>query len=401
MKLLDPKVDIGYIDIQMDRMPDDVKAAMESYGAVIPIMSLNNIVYLTNIDHFKYSTKLYSIPTVDVRITDLQNVYTNSLKNKEKDLEYDKYLNTGVVRFGYKDFAVKFNILSGNIRNQIDSYTRNISSTVWNYKWYQDNETKSFRNKTILEIIKQLCTECGLGLYVYENEGISKRYDHIIFHNMNYLQCIDYLIYNYTDNIWCVDGNYFLHIGDVDNIKNQDISLYTWDYKNHEKTTPKPFIFRTQSMSDEVNRSDSNTDNFIIVDWHIQSSLSKTFINSHAEYECYTEKGRISQVYDEQNKKFGIGKHSTNTYSGFKNHIYPYMADMLNKDISSNIIEFEVACVIPELNPFDIILLSIYKNETQELDTNNSGKKMVISYDVVYNREGDGLGHFSTLIRCI
>ena len=402
MKILNPKVDVGYIDIQMDRMPSDVRGAMESFGSAIPVMSLNDVVYLTNIDRFKYSTKIYGIPSVDATITDLDNVYTFTLKNHTPLVkDYSKYLNTGVVRFGYKDFATKFNILSGSVRGNIDSYSRGIGSTVWNYKWYNNVATKSFRDKSILDIIKVLCTECDMGLYVYENSYLTKVYPHIILHNMNYLQAFDYIIGGYTDNVWCIDGNYFLHIGDVDNIRNQDIAMYTYDYKSRQKTSAKPMIFRTQSQVEENNMTDSNFDNFIIVDWHVQTKQSNMFIQSKADYSCYTEKGRKNDIYDDQDHTFGVGHHYTNTYSGFVNHINPYMSDILNKDISANILEFEVRGIIPELNPFDVIMTYIYKMEGKELDAVNSGKKMVISFDVIYQREGDALGNFNTVIRCI
>lgn len=404
-KLLDSSVEVDEIIYERDitRPETTFDGMMNSLGRFAPVLKINNIIIpWAEILHLSIKVEIGSLPTISLKIDDSAFRIREALKDD---------LDIGTIRIGYKNWAIKFNAIFTNVSGGLYKYNIYLNGYIFNQDWYNTIPQKSYKQSSIQDIIYDITKDVKSGLYVYSNELLSnKSYDHIILSNYNYLEAIDLLLKNYTNNFYAFDANYFLHIGDFNTIKNEPIAEYTLDWKSGESIDPKPMEYsNTPANFVKLETGEDYQDNDIIPmsDYNIDNEFSSKFISLHNNYKLFTDQSEISII---QNNEIGIGEDSTNTFSKFVNHIIPYQNYIRDKELTKNLITFETNFVIPELNPFDVIKLKIISPESglkpevkDKIDEIHSGNKIVIGYEIKfkYDQYGEKEPRVRTVIKCI
>jgi hypothetical protein len=101
----------------------------------------------------------------------------------------------------------------------------------------------------------------------------------------------------------------------------------------------------------------------------------------------------------------GIGSNKTNTFFGFKKHKIPYYNDRINKLIGGNLITLTTKNIIFELTPLSTVGIEIYLpyvvGTDIKLDTEHSGKKIVLGYSINYKKKSDELNMLTQTIKLI
>jgi hypothetical protein len=424
-KLIDPTVPVDEIKFEIDKFAVNTNNLNESdgddrtkiMGRFYPLLKINDTVFtFDKFEEFELSVQLYDVPRIRMTIHDPDFVIRKYFKES---------INLGTLRIGYKNWAMKFNVLFDEEISQLFDDDIEITGMLWNEKLFQTSQ-KSYKSVPISEILKSVCEDSGMGLYVYNNTFLSKNYDHLIQDNKSHIYYINYLITNYTNNLWAIDPHYFLHVGDEHSISEQDVCKYSLDYMTGETMEKEEDLvyFKNDLMAKETEEDseDSNAefpssdpapsskkpkDPRIPVETYTASSTVGTqHITSKNRYFQCTELA-VTQLYEDK-ENIGLGTAYSNTYSKFTNHIIPFMDSIRKKSMNHKIVRFTTNHVVPELNIFDVIDLKLYKLRAPEdpdldpisqeenpdlkesdLDIENSGKKVVIGYTIYYDKMKD------------
>lgn len=374
-------IEVGTIEYKFDQNSEE-NLILKEWGRNIPVIKIGEtILSYGDLIDFNYVNRLNDLPFLRMTLNDENNKIRNLLKN-----DIDK----GVVRMGYKDWALKFDCIFNKCTSNDYSDLIDLTGTIWNEKFYSNNKNQySYKDVTIQDVLTKVCEDCGIGLYVYENYYLSQlKHEYIINSGKNPLEFIYYLITNYTDNIFSIDGNYFLHVGNIESIRKEELSQYTMNWKTGNSESEKPMIFKSPTNVIDEN-SDENNDNIYISNYGIESNYSGKYKDTKSEYTLWNEKEKMELRQND----FGIGQEGINTFSGFKNHVIPFYEKLVEKEISGNIITTNMSFLIPELNPFDVIQLYLYKDRLHDqqasLDEVHSGKKVVIGFEISYTKPHD------------
>jgi hypothetical protein len=403
-KLIDPSIDIEPIEYPIDiNAAVDVEPDLNFYGNYVPLLKFGDetVIWVKIID-FKLSIRLHQLPSVQITLDDSDFAIREFLKND---------IQIGIVRLGYKNYALKFNTLFTNISSIISDNEIILNGIIYNENMFEDYPQSSYKDKTISEILKELCESVGQGLFIYDNDDLSRKYTHLIQSNMNYIEYVSYLLNNYTTNLWTFDANYFLHVGDFNSISNGDLATYSLSPTSGiplEKPVKMEF-YRNAAGADP--NEELNNAKLSVSGYTVNSSYSEEFIHLKEFYEFFDN----NQEIDLEQNEFGIGSKSSNTFSGFIDIRRPFQQAIKSKLISRQVISVYIDYILPELNPFDLINLEFYigprpgvepESESDgDLDVEHSGDKVVIGYDITYTKRNSGNvsenGYTGMTIYCI
>ena len=384
-KLLDPSIDIGNIEYPIDiNAAVGVDPELNFYGNYVPLLKFGDttITWVKIVD-FRLSVRLYQLPTVHITVDDSDFIIREYLKND---------IQIGVIRSGYKDYALKFNTLFKSISSIINDGEIILSGIIYNEKMFDFYPQSSYKNKSISEILKELCESVGQGLFIYDNDDLSRKYEHLIQSNMNYIEYVMYLLNNYTTNLWTFDANYFLHVGDFDSMLNDELSTYSLSPTSGiPLEAPMKMEFHRNLLGGFDPNNEQSNNKLPVTNYTVNSSYSDEFIHLKRFYQFFDDKNEM----DLEQNEFGIGNESSNTFSGFINIRRPFQRAIKAKLISRQVISVHIDYVLPELNPFDLINLEFYRYpragaesdpELGDLDIEHSGDKVVIGYDITYTK---------------
>lgn len=408
--LLKPTYQPAEIVIEIDKnsvpLIDNKESAGDNMTKTIsnfyPLLKFDEKVFtLAEILDFKLSVAINDIPRLSVTLHDPNFVIRKYFKNN---------INIGTCRIGYKHWSLKFDLLFDESKTSIFGNDVSLSGILWNKKIFETYQ-KSYNDLTILDILNDVLKNSGLGCYYFNNDYLQKTYNHIIQSNQSYINFLIHLINDYTDNIWSIDPNYYLHIGSFDQIDTQNVGVYTLDYKTGNKLDQeKPLIFyKNIHYSQEVEgdkKSNEENDKLLeykipISAYNINSNVGENYLTSKQNYFSTNEK-EIFEIFKDD-EDHGIGDIYANTYSKFLNHKIPFLNKIINNKLRSKTITFLTEYIIPELNILDVINLQLYRRpmagdpdyESQintgkpMIDTENSGNKVVIGYDFIYEKMTD------------
>lgn len=399
-KILEPTFEIPEIKIILEK--DANKEAVDSYkdmmGRYFPLITFgDNVIHYRSIVDFELTVMNGYIPTFSMTVDDDDySIRTN----------VDNGVTTGCCRIGYENYRMQFKVAYTSISESGDSVY--MSGRIWTPNMYKSNQ-KSYKNQSITDIIKSVCTDCSLGLYVYPNNDIDNVHDLIIQPNQINYDFVTDLLLDHTQNLWCYDPYYYLHIGSLDTLMSQDVGTYTMNFadgKQYDEEHPLIFFhkmdpsskYKGQTKEDvdsnDPERYDPSRYKIPVKRYEINSGVGYNAFNTKRYYQLFTDKEQI----DIPQRSFGMGVESSNTYSGFKSTPIPFVDLIKSKTKSREETHIFIDRILPEINPLQNIELELYlddfkyadnkisKTDLSGYDDVHSGKRLVIGYIIRYNQ---------------
>lgn len=379
MKLVDPNIEVDDIVYFFDVDNKAVEKTVENWGRFVPVVKIGNTTLsYGDLKSFTLNVELNNIVWFTMTLDDQLYKIREYLRN-----DIDK----GVVRIGYKHWALKFNCVFDVTKSSPGSTDIFLHGSIYDEKFYNNSNQRVYNQMSIQQILIEVCKSVGLGLYVHENDSLTNKiHDKIINPGMTPLDFINYLIVNFTDNMWVIDPNYFLHVGNIGDIRNEDIATYSLDWKDGTPVYDRPLTFIKRSKNIE-SQQDAMDIKIPIRLYDTTTNYTEAFKNSR-RYVVATD----SDVFELKQRKMDNTLKFANSFSGFDNHKTPFYGDIINKYLGGNLIELFIEHLIIEMNPLDLAELELYTagHEGKSiLDETHSGKKIVIGYKLEYKKSKD------------
>lgn len=378
-KILDNNVEVDDIVYWFDTDNKAVEKVIEAWGRFVPVVKIGETTLsYGDILSFRLNVQLNNIVWFSMSLDDQLFKIREYLRND---------IDTGVVRIGYKNWALKFNCIFDRTSSDAGSTNIYLEGSIYDERLYNKSKQKVYNNMSIQDILTDVCTSVGLGLYVHENETLTNTiHEKIINHGMSALEFINYLITNFTDNVWLIDPNYFLHIGNIDDIRLEEVTMYSLDWKDGTSVFERPMTFIKKSKNIESQEDPLDT-KIPVRFYDIKTNYSNVFKESRHFVVCTED-----DVFDLKQKTMNENLHFNNTFSGFKTHKTPFYEDRINKYLGGNLIELFIEHLMIEMNPLDLVNLELYTaghDSTSVLDQVHSGEKVVIGYKLEYTKSRD------------
>lgn len=395
MVLIEPNLKVEDIEIQMDKNSESlVKRLTSEWGRNVPIIKIGDLIIpISDILNFRLTVGLNSVPTFSLTINDENYRIREVLK---------KSIDTCVIFIGWKNWYYKFNGLLTNTYSGTGDKNITIPGILYNPKLYEGQQY-SFKNMTIENILKEVCGKSGMGLFTYNNTDLNQILDYSLMTGTRYIDYFDWLISNYTNNIYAIDCHGYIHVGSIDSIRKQQIDKYNLSWQKGEPfEKPQDIVFRS-IVRQQLENSDGIVSKIPIELYTINTNFSGTHYTTYNSYSIGY--GGNGESVIPSLSTLGIGSNKDNTFFGFKNHKKPFLDDIIDKDISGNEISFETENIIFELNPLGVVGLEIYlpyhDGEPMKLDEEHSGKKIVTGFDIEYRKNSKEFGKLIQTIRVI
>lgn len=347
---------IPKINIQFDKNAvDDLTDVVKTWGNYNPVVMINDYIPEGSVViDLNISIGINKLPSFNITLNDDDFKIRNILKKQDID--------TIVIGIGTSNWLLKFYGIIHNSPAEVNNDEIYLYGNIYNDKWY-NTEQKGYKDKTVYDVIEELCKKTDSGLYLFSNSFLDIQQPYLTNPNTKLLSYFTFLIQNYSDCLWCYDNNGIMYIGNLDDIRKSDVDKFKI-YEDNVLDEEKPIII-------------SN----------------------------YTE-----DLLKNEKSKFGISGFTVTSNYGIKHLLskdkyrYNYFDDMNNKVTKpnhlpiTNIYDKQVTVLmnqnIFEINPFSIVDLELYiqKKQFQShiLDEELSGKKVVIEIEYIYNsNEGD------------
>lgn len=367
---------------------DTAKNLLEFYGQKIPVVQVNdNVISLGNVLNVKFNTKINSLPTFVITINDTYSTVRNNLSTFDEQ----NYLDIVNVFIGFQNWYIKFQGIITNVRNIGHNDTLILSGTI-NIPKLLEREQKSYSDKSVDEILKDICQNSEIGYFSLENENLLKTYDVIINHNLRRKDFISRCIKTFTNNIWSIDFLYYLHVSNIEKLRSQtEPDKYTIKYDG-TKISPTPIKFSNKLYpeddsdlsEDEKNEFDTNI-RFELISTN--SNFGKTNYNNSEKY--YVNSTEITSSSSVPNN--GTGTIIENTFSDFEQIYNPFYENIVNKELAGKLFNIKLNRPIFEIVPFSIVDFELWTVNRPDMmmptvqDTINSGLKIVIGQDIEFN----------------
>ena len=405
-KIIEPKIQVKDIKIQADSGLD-AQNILNEWPRRIPIVQINDyVLQIGQLLDFSVFTGdesgSSSVPTFRMKVEDTNYVIQEALRNSEID--------TCSISFGIKDWLIKF---SGIITSMSIRSGKNI---LYLYGvWYNSDTVKLYnseqviyKDKSVLDILKEICDSVNIGLFTYDNEELTKQIDTVINPNIQTLDFIQQLISRYTTNLYAFDIWGYLHIGRIKEIITKPIDKYTFTQETFEKTEATDIIFKIGKTNNYSPKDEKkiNVTNYSITN---DFSISKVSLSSNYFLSSTVEQGEGKQQIELfSDKNIGIpDEECDNTFHGFikipgksdtfSSQKQSFRSERISKTLVGNKIELELQAPIFELTPYSLVGIEMYHDISSEalkdgirFDKEHSGKYIVLSIEYKYvNNNGD------------
>jgi len=393
--IIEPNIKVGQIEIQMDNNASDAaNNIMTDWGRNIPIIKIGDYVLNTgDLREFSLQITLNSFPTFTITVDDTTYKIREALKN-----DIDKC----IIFIGYQDWYIRFNGLLNTTYSSVGD-----SIIILNGQYYNENlyngQQFSFKNMTVVDILKNICSKTKMGLFTYDNVDLKQELDYSLMTGTRYIDYFDSLIKTYTSNIYSIDCHSYIHVGDIETLRKQEVDKYSLDWSTGKKIDEQPIIFKSINRSvDNINKPDGPYYKIPIKYYTINSNFSQ--INKETYNSYAIGFGGNGETEIKTSNLLGIGSNKTNSFIGFKKHKFPYYNDRINKSIGGNIITITTDNIIFELNPFSVVEVELYlanKNGKDFDKEEHSGKKIVLGYSIDYKKTPRTLNKLTQTIELI
>lgn len=380
--ILKPSLKIDNIQMELDPgISDRISMFTNETGRNIPIIKIGDFVLdLGSLKEFTLKVAFNCFPSFTMEIKDDQYAIRKALKNQ---------IDTCVIFIGYSNWYLKFNGLICSSFSEQGDEDITLTGIVFNQKLFDGKQT-GYKDKTVRDIFTDICKKTSMGLFVYENSYLDKKLDYSINPGKGSLDYFEFILKNYTNNIYSIDPNYYFHVGNIESIRKQKIDKYSLNWKTGESIGEQDIIFKSKKMDGD----DETEDYKIPIDFYtFDTNFSEVHKNTYNTYNLGY--GGHNEVPVDSLKTLGIGTNKTNTFFGFKDHKFPFYTDVINKSLAGNIIKLTLKNPIIELNPLSLVRTEIYLPFTSgqdiTLDEEHSGDKVVLGYEISFLRESKEL----------
>lgn len=372
--IIQPTIKAGTIEVNIG--PDNrqqAEEAMKVFGNVTPLIKFGEIIIgMGDLLRYSFSVDYNELPIIEISIDD-------SYGRFGKIFSDDKVL-TGTLFLGNMHWYHKYDLQIIDTIKGGDKLHLICEMVLPLYERAQ----VSFNDRTILDIFKEIAEDTGLGFYSNENSKTNKPIKNFMCPNFNYLGLIENIVENHSfNNFWCIDQNYFLHLQNYDALINKEVDKYTIR-ANSKLDEPTPIILT--NYHNGKNSIEEEEKKIQIRSIQVNNDLGNTNLNTA---KSYSVNGQAVESFE------GVGNSSKgiNTFSEWQELVNPFYKEILEKEISGNKIELELYDSLPELFPFMVVELEIYSlSEGGDvripvLNKAQSGKKIVMGYDIVYIKD--------------
>jgi hypothetical protein len=375
--LVKPGVKVEDIKIEADENSESVDRVVNEFRNK-PVMMIGGYVLgMGELRSLNINVRLNSLPTFTCAVNDEQYLIRGALKN-----DIDK----GVLFFGWRKSYYKFNCLFNTTYSEAGDAIMELSGMLYNEKLYNGKQV-SFKDKSITDIMKDICNATSMGLYTYDDADLNFNPGNDIMPGTRYIDHFTEIITRYTSAVFCIDPLYHFHVGNMDTIRRSPVDKYTVDWSTGEALdTPVDMVFKSKLKEGEPGVVDKK----IPVDWYtVDTNYSDVHYSTYNEYRVGIDGDEVKKLKTSSN--LGIGSNQLNTFKPFKDHVNPWYQDRVNKLMAGNIIKMHTSMISFELCPLGVIETELYLPFTSgdkaiRKDEEHSGKKVVIGYEVVYNK---------------
>jgi bifunctional DNA-binding transcriptional regulator/antitoxin component of YhaV-PrlF toxin-antitoxin module len=240
--IVNPKITVPKIEIPVDANDESgAQNIMNVLGPVVPVIKINDYVLsLGDLNDYSINVHINTVPTFNLEIIDTKLKIRKALGIQEID--------TVVIFVGNDKFYHKYNGIITNVISDAGDEIITITGIVYNPKLYNDIQ-KSYNNNSVTDILTDICTMTDMGLFTYENSRLTNIIEECLNPGKRYIDFFIDIIERLTDNLWCFDNYYFLHVGDINTIRNKPVDTYT--VRNNKLfDSPKPIIITSNPLVD-------------------------------------------------------------------------------------------------------------------------------------------------------
>lgn len=357
-----PKIEIK-LDESLSDSDKSVKGVTQNWGNILPVVQINDeVLDSMSVVDLSITIRYNELPKFSITVRDPDFKIRRALKKEAIDLVN---IFIGGKNWYIKSYGVVFNSPSDAGNNEIYLY-----GSFWNDKLYGYKQ-ESFKDKTILDIYKQICNDTDMGLFGVEDEFTTKTHKYIINSNNKHIEFFDYVVKKFSSHIWSVDTNGIFYFGDVNKLREQPVDTFKIF---EDKEVPEKPIKLSNNKSEE-----KNNEIFGISSYTIKSSIGlKNLIKTKKKY---------------------------NTFPDFETHCnIPYPYETL--DFMDRLLEVELDNNIYEITPFSVVDVEISHfrteketNKPQSIDSELSGKKLVVGIEYIYNVKPNNVSDMNSKIR--
>jgi hypothetical protein len=392
-KILDSKIIIPKITIPVDaNEKENVERVIRTWGNNIPIVQVGDYVITPE-----------DLKSMDIHITFNSLPYFSFVvddANYQLRKELKKDIDKCIVFLGYRDWAIRFNGLLTNTNSEVGDSLLTLNGIIYFENLYTA-EQKCYSG-TVKSILKDICEQCNLGLYIFDNDYLNLEVDKFLNPHRKRIEIIDDLIRNKSrNNIYSYDPFGYLHIGNIESIRNSEVSKYTLKPFTGEQIQPADMFLTSARRKIDGDESLSKYTKIPIEYYTINTNLSELVVETEKTYSVIFENDSEDIIEDDKGINL-ICDDMCNQFSGFKNYDFPFYNDLVNKDMKGNSIKVTMEHLLFELLPFDVVNFECYLPETgdkgPQLDEEHSGKKVVLSYDIIYEKH---VGEFDKIMQLI
>jgi len=376
--IIEPKIIVEKIELKINENDENAaKNTVDTLGPTMPVVKINDyILSIGEVKDFKLNIGINKLPSFSISVDD--NNYRIRRELKKSDLDKT------VIFIGYKDWYIKFNGIILSIPSEAGDSSLYLEGKFFNPKLYESIQ-KSYNEKSITDVLKDICTLTDMGLFTIENESLSNVLDFNLNTNKKHLIYFDWLIKNYTNNIWSVDTYGYFHVADIESLRKQKIDKFSiFDGK---KVSEKDIIITT----DNYYANEETKDKFKVEYYTINSNIGSVIVNNNKDYEIQSS-GLNSEIKKLKSNALGFSSESNNTFDRFLKTTFTNYLDIINKDIGGKVISLSMSDLIYEITPFSIVKLEVFLPKLEGtkilLDEENSGNKIVINYSFEYKSAG-------------
>lgn len=394
---IQPQIDIPNIELKIDENNEyQAKQYLDVFGPIVPVIKINEYtIGFGDILSLDIDVNINSVPSFTLYLND-QNY---KLRKELNDQKVDEI----VIFIGNKQWYIKFIGIITNVFSTPGGETLSFNGILFNEKLYNTIQ-KSYVQTSVLDIIKDICINTNLGLFNVDNPTLNLSVDSINA-GKRYIDYLSDVITKYTDNIWCIDMHYYLHVGSIQKLKDQDVDTYTIKNNKIFDEGPQPIILTNFNVSEEGVESDENKFKLVVERFTPISDIGNKHLNSYNQY-LVNNSRELSNVQN----NIGLGTLNSNCWKDFDSNYFPFYSNRINKELASKMIKLEMTDVLLEIIPFGVVNLELYypidyeKNETPykiKLDENSSGKKLIIGYNMKFERENESFSQIKQTINVI
>lgn len=377
--ILKPKIKVEDITMEMDANSSNIPRVLNEFGKNIPLVKIGDYVLnIGELTSLEIKVGLNSLPSFELTVDDSTYRIREALKK-----EIDKC----VIFIGYKTWYIKFNGLITTIHSDAGDSHLDLNGIIFNDALFK-TEQFSYQDKSPADILTDVCKKTNMGLFTFNNLLLNQKIDYVMNTEVRFIDFITNIVKTYTDNIFSYDLFYHLHLGNIEAIRKQEYDKYTLT-PTGETIQEQDIIFTSKSRYFVEGVDDFKLP---INYYTLNSNFTKTFLQNASSYAVGIPGQKQKELKSDKN--IGYGNIGTNTFAGFAGQKFPFYNNIVNKDLGNNIITIELKQLMFELTPFSVVGVEIYLQETGDkqfrIDYEHSGKKVVIGYNLKYDKSETG-----------